>query len=148
MPDDSFHNGEEQPVLEDLPSILGPRRHHNFDKIYNEIATHGHTPSIEWDKGAGIWFFRYYKNQKKIFDIYVSEQFFYALISFSSEDFVKVARDRDITDATTKLIHKFPEDQSLHTRRVEAALENMNEQEGFFDLLPILDKIFLDRADL
>ena len=47
MPNDAFHNGEEQPLLDDLPSILGPRRHRNFDKIYKEIATHGYTPSIE-----------------------------------------------------------------------------------------------------
>ena len=147
MPNDTFHNVEEQPVLEDLPSILGPRLHHNFDKIYNEIATHGYTPNIEWDKGAEVWFFRYYKDQDKIFDVYVSEQYFYALIILSSEDFVKVARHRDMTEATSKLIHKFPENQSLHNRRVEATLDNMNEQEGFFDLLPILNKVLLDEPD-
>ena len=68
----------------------------------------------------------------------MSDDFFYALIFFSPEDFLKVAHHRDITEATSKLIHKFPENQARHIRRVEAKLENMNEQEGFFDLLPIL----------
>ena len=45
-----------------------------------------------------------------------------------------------MTAYALELVRKFPENRMKESIRVEANMEKMNEQEAFFDLLPLLIK--------
>ena len=144
MANDPILDGTRTPTKEDLEDYLGPGRFRRFDSVYNEMINMGFDAQLTWSKNDKSWFYRfYYKGDSHLFDIYWGHDFFYTLIILSPEDYLELTRHADITPDALTLIRKFPENQVRKTVRVEANMEKMNEQEGFFDLLPLLIKVVL-----
>ena len=130
-----------KPSMESLEIFLGPRRFHNLNKIYKEMVDLGYTANLEWSKNDNTWLFRYYRNGSAIFDLRVGNNHFYTEIHLASDDYLKITRFAEITELASRLVHKYPENRARKMVWVKADLDNMSDQEGFFDLLPLLARV-------
>ncbi len=144
MAKNPLQDGTRKPTKEDLEDYLGPGRFRRFDSVYNETVNMGFDAQLIWSKNDNNWYYRfYYKGKSHLFDILWGYDYFYTLIVLKSNDYLKLTRHPDITTDALTLIRKYPENKVRKTVRVEANMEKMNEQEGFFDLLPLLIKVVL-----
>ena len=132
-----------KPSMESLEKYLGEREFKRFDKIYKEFLALGYNANLEWNRNDQTWFYRYYKDDSPLFDLRLGDDYFYAQVKLSTDDYLQIGRDPGMTEAAHKLLHKYPENKVRKMVRVEAELDKMSDQEGFFDLLPALTKVLL-----
>ena len=129
------------PTKEDLEDYLGPGRFRRFDSVYEEIIDLDFDAKLLWSKHDKSWFHRFfYKGKTALFDIIFGHDFFYTLLVIDKKKYLKITNDKAVTQYALELVRKFPENRMKETVRVEANMEKMNEQEAFFDLLPLLIK--------
>ena len=144
MAQNPFQDGTREPTKEIIEDYLGPGRYRRFDSVYREAVKMGFDANMSWSKNDGSWYYRFhYQSNSHLFDIYWGHDFFYTLVILKSEDYLQLTHHPDITPVALDLIRKFPENRVRKTVRVEANMEKMYEQEGFFDLLPLLIKVVL-----
>jgi hypothetical protein len=120
---------------------MGPGRYHRFEKVYDELVELKLAGQFVWNDFDKNWSLRFLAGEKPIFTIRWGIDFFYAHLILKEEIFTQILRQKDITEDATRLVRKHPLNQTNRTVRIEANLEKMVEQEGFFDLLPILLKL-------
>jgi len=132
------------PTKEDLEDYLGPGRFRRFDAIYDEIVSLHFDAQLKWNKHESSWFHQfYYLGKKPLFSIRWGIDYFYGYLVISSKEYMKITKHSEMTDYSLSLVRKYPENRNKGTVRIEANLEKMNEQEGFFDLIPVLIKVLL-----
>ena len=132
------------PTKEDLEDYLGLGRYRRFDKIYNEILSLHFDAKLQWSKNENSWFHQfYYRGKKPLFSIRWGIDYFYGYLILSSKDYIKITNHPKMTEYSLSVVRKFPENRAKRMVRIEANLEKMNEQEGFFDLIPALIDVLL-----
>ena len=138
-----FQDRDRKPSLESLEIFLGRGEFIRFKKIYIELMILGYNPNPEWKEQDGSWFFRYYRDGNPLFDLQFSDGNFTFEISLASDDYLTLTRSPAMTDLALKLLRKHPENKVRKMVWVEAQINKMSEQEGFFDLLPALTIVLL-----
>ena len=135
-----LENARAVPTKEDLEDFLGPGRYRRFDTVYEELIDMDIIAKVEWNKQNKQWFHKFSFKDRSIFTIRWGIDYFYALLVLDSNSYLKISRSENLTPGAAKLIRKFPANQLKGTTRIEANLETINEQEAFFELLPLLLK--------
>lgn len=135
---DPLTNPRSEPTKEDLEEFLRPGRYHRFDTIYEELIEIGLTAKMVWSKPDKQWHHSFSYKKQPIFTIRWGIDYFYVLLVLKSDDYLKVARSKDITSDAAELLRRYPPNPMKGTTRVEANMEIMRDQEAFFELLPLL----------
>ena len=134
-------NRKRVPTKEDLEEFLGPPRYRRFDLIYNEIIDLGLDPHMSWNELDKIWYLGFRRGKTPLFTLRWGIDFFYAHAVIHLNNYTRVARDKDITPDALAILQMNPPNQTKHTVTFEANLEKMREQEGFFELLPVMIRV-------
>ena len=108
--------------------------------IYEELLELGLTAAMVWGEQDKQWHHRFSYKKQSIFTIRWGIDFFYVLLVLNSDDYLKIARNKDVTPDAAELLRKYPPNPTRKISRVEANMEIMRDQEAFFDLLPVLLK--------
>lgn len=135
---DPLANPRSVPTKKDLENYLGPGRYHRFDTIYEELIEAGLIAAMVWSKQDQQWHHSFSYKKQPIFTIRWGIDYFYVLLVLKSNDYLKVARSKDITPDAAGLLRRYPPNQMKGTTRIEANMEIMKDQEAFFELLPVL----------
>ena len=133
-------NPRSVPTKKDLENYLGPGRYHRFDTIYEELKETSLTVKMVWSKQDKQWHHSFSYKKQPVFSIRWGIDFFYVLLVLKSDDYLKLARNKDITPDAADLLRKYPPNPTSKTSRIEANMEIMRDQEAFFELLPVLLK--------
>ena len=134
---------DNRPSMESMEKFLEPRQFQRFDKVYKELLGLGFNANLEWNKNDRTWFYRYYRNGFQLFDLRLGNDHFNAELNLTSDDYLKITRAPELTELALNLLRNYPENRTRKSVFVEAELNKMSEQEGFFDLLPVLTKALL-----
>ena len=132
-----------RPSMESMEKFFEPRQFQSFNKVYKELLGLGFNANLEWNKNDSTWFYRYYRNGSQLFDLRLGDDHFYAQLNLTSDDYLKISNATEMTELALKLLHKYPENRTRKLILVEAEMHKMSDQEGFFDLLPVLAKTLL-----
>ena len=141
MPIDPMLNPNRPPTKEDLEDFLGVGRYRRFDAIYQELISLKLDGRLVWSDLDKNWFLRLYHGKTPIFNIRWGVDYFYAQLVLEAEQYKKIARHKDITPNALGLLKKSLSNPTKQSTRVEANLERMNQQEAFFELLPLLIRV-------
>lgn len=141
MAKNPLENINVKPTKEDLEDYLGLGRFRRFDKIYDEMIDLDMVAKLVWDKVDNFWLFRFHYKENPLYDLKWGIDYFYTFLLLKSADYLKITNNPDMTSAALDLVRKYPENRARGEVRVEANMEKMIEQEGFFDLLPVLQKV-------
>jgi hypothetical protein len=139
MPNDSaVTNPNSSPTKEDLEDFLGRGRYARFEKVYDELIDMGLAGQFVWNDFDKNWSLRFLWEKKPLFTIRWGIDFFYAYLVLKEETAKEIVGHKKITEDAIRVVRKHSPNTANRTQRIEANLEKMSEQEGFFDLLPIL----------
>ncbi len=136
-----FLNPDSTPTKKDLEDFLGVSRYRRFEAIYDELREMDLDARMVWNDLDKNWSLRIYKGKTPIFSIRWGIDYFYAYLVLKTEDYQRIARHKNITSDALELLQKHPPIPTQRTTPIEANLEMMREQEGFFELLPVLIKV-------
>ena len=134
-------NRKRAPTKEDLEEFLGVPRYRRFDLIYNELIGLGLDPYMTWNEPDKMWYMGFKRGKTLLFSIRWGIDFFYAHGVIDLDNYKGVARDKEITPDALAILQKNPPNQTNQTLTLEANLEKMREQEGFFELLPVMIRV-------
>ncbi|UCH11358.1 MAG: DUF3788 family protein [Fidelibacterota bacterium] len=142
MPSDNpITNPKSRPTKGDLEDFLGRGRYQRFEKIYDELVELGLEGQFLWNKFDKNWSLRFLDGKKPLFKIRWGIDYFYAYLILQEDTAARIVRHKKITPDALRLVRKHSPNAASRTVRIEANLEKIVEQEGFFDLLPILLKL-------
>jgi hypothetical protein len=139
MPKDGpITNPKSSPTKEDLEDFLGRGRYQRFERVYNELVDTGLAAQFVWNEFDKSWSLRFLSGKKPLFTIRWGIDFFYAQLVLKETVVTEIVRHKDLTQDALRVVRKHSPNTANRTLRIEANLEKMSEQEGFFELLPIL----------
>jgi hypothetical protein len=131
-------NPKGNPTKKDLEEFLGRGRYARFEKVYDELVEMKLSAQFLWNDFDKNWSLRFQVGAKPLFTIRWGIDFFYAHLVLKEETVKAIVGHQKITEDALRVVRKHSPNAANRTLRIEANLEKMVEQEGFFDLLPIL----------
>ncbi len=137
---DSMTNPRKNPTKEDLKEFLGVARYRRFKLIYDELANMKYAAKMVWHEPDKHWIMRFYYSKIPLFSIHWGVDNFYAGMVLKNQVYQQLLKQDGLSRDTQSLLEKCTPNRMKGTTRVEANLEMMKENEGFFGLLPMLIK--------
>ncbi|UCD38491.1 MAG: hypothetical protein JSW54_03160 [Fidelibacterota bacterium] len=136
-----LQNPKSTPTKKDLEDFLGFGRYRRFDAIYRELVAMGLAGKFVWNDIDKNWSLHFYRGKTHIFSIRWGIDYFYSRLVLDSEVYKKVFGHKDLTDEACELLQRNPHNPTKRSMPVEANLEKIRDQDGFFELLPVLIKV-------
>jgi len=131
------------PTKEDVEDYLGKGRYRRFETIYDELVEMGLSGHFVWNTVDKNWSLRFKYGKTYIFDIHWGVDYFSANLILDIDTYTSIIRHKEITPDAIVLLRKYSPNPTKRIVRIEANLETMRDQEGFFELLPVLIKILV-----